>query len=232
MAESNSTPSEDSGMPKAKKVSKSSVPKADADFSTTVTDVATAWAANPQIALIWITQADFQTKATLYTTTLGQRKGSGSQRPGVTSDLKEVDKKLDEGIDRVKRYLSGDFGKSASAQYAKFGIEKVGTGYKLPGDRDKRKEAIKLILPALTAQGYDAKEFGQAYFAPLIASFNALYGNAKTTDSDVSSLVSDKNTLKADLTKVLKSLIKVLDGNYPDTFKGVLRKWGFQKEKY
>ncbi len=217
---------------KTKKAPKSHVPKADADFSTTTSDVSVAWEANPQITLVWITQPEFKAKAALYSTTLGERKGTGSGRSGVTSDLKEIDKKLDVGIDYIKRYLSGDFGKNATAQYAKFGIEKTGSTYILPKDRDKRKEALKLLLPAINTQGYNAKEYGKAYFTPLIASFNTLYGTAKTTDSSVSGLVSDKNELKKDLTKALRCLIKVLDGNYPDTFKATLRKWGFQKEKY
>lgn len=232
MPDSNSPAAPGSNPAKAKKAPKSNVPKADANFSTTVTDVNTAWVANPHITLAWLTQAEFAAKASLYSTTLGERKGTGAQRPAVTSDLKIIDKKLDEGIDWIKSYLGGDFGKNATAQYAKFGIEKVGSHYKLPVDRDKRQKALALVLPALAAQGYNGKEFGKAYFTPLITNFNNVYGNAKTTDSNVSGLVSDKNVLKAELTKALKCLIKVLEGNYPDTFKATLRKWGFQKEKY
>lgn len=232
MAESSSTPGAGSNAPKPRKASRPSVPKADSDFGTTVTDVSKAWEQNPQITLVYTTQAEFSAKANLYITTLDERMGTGSNRPGTTSSLKETDRKLDDGIDWIKRYLSADFGKQASAHYAKFGIEKEGSNYRLPRDRDKRKNAIKLILPAIQAQGYNSKLYGKAYFTQLIADFNAQFDTAKSTDGDVAGLVSDKNTIKSDLSKVLRSLLRVLEGNYPDTWKSVIRKWGFQKEKY
>lgn len=232
MVESTPTPAPGNGGKNPRKRSKDSVPKADSNFGTTVADVNTAWIENPHITLVYITQAEFGAKAVLYNDTLEDRKGTGSTRPSMTSDLKEVEKKIDDGIDYIKRYLASDFGKNATVHYAKFGIEKVGNGYQLPRDRDKRKDALKLIIPGLQGQGYNTKEYGKNYFTPLIASFNTLYGSTKTTDGSVSGLVSDKNQLKKDLTKVLKSLLKVLEGNYPDTFKAVWRKWGFQKEKY
>jgi len=206
--------------------------KADADFSTTVSDVATSWEENPDLTLRWTTQADFKAKAALYDTTLGERIETGSKRPSVTSDLKDTDDKLEEGIEYIKRYLASKFGNKASVHYAKFGIVKVGNGYVLPKDRDKRKKAIELILPALAAEGFNNEAFGQAYFTPLISNFNNQAGTAKTTDKNVSGLVSDKNTLKIQITKVLKALIKIIEGNFPDTYKAELRKWGFQKEKY
>jgi hypothetical protein len=32
--------------------------------------------------------------------------------------------------------------------------------------------------------------------------------------------------------KILNSLVLLIHCNYPDTYKSVLREWGFQKEKY
>jgi hypothetical protein len=37
---------------------------------------------------------------------------------------------------------------------------------------------------------------------------------------------------QAELRKVLNSLVLLIHCNYPDTYKSVLREWGFQKEKY
>ena len=55
---------------------------------------------------------------------------------------------------------------------------------------------------------------------------------AQHTDSSVSNIVGDKRQLKAELRKVLNSLVLLIHCNYPDTYKSVLREWGFQKEKY
>ena len=37
---------------------------------------------------------------------------------------------------------------------------------------------------------------------------------------------------QAELRKVLNSLVLLIHCNYPDTYKSVVREWGFQKEKY
>ena len=219
--------------PKAKN-SKGNVASKDADMGTLAGSVADVWLTKPEITLIWKDAPTFKTEATTYSTSLDTRGDSGKDRPKITSDLKACNKALDAGISKVKKYIDADASNAteAVALYAKFGIVRVGKNYVIPTDRDTRKQAIKLILPAITELGYDAKPFGTAYFTPLIAQFNTLIDSAITTDETVSRVVGNKNKQKDDIRKVLNSLVKVITGNYPDTFKNELRAWGFQKEKY
>jgi len=44
--------------------------------------------------------------------------------------------------------------------------------------------------------------------------------------------VGQKNQGKPYLKKVAKSLRRLLEGNYPDTYAQELRAWGLQKEKF
>ena len=232
MAEINGTTNSEEGILKSKKAPKANVPVADADLGTTCTTASAKWLASPQVTLMWMTAADFKTKADSFNTILNERQSMGSNRPGITSDLVTVNRKLDEGIGFLKNYLASDFGKTASAHYSKFGIEKKGSAYLLPKDRDRRKDALKLILPALTTMGFTNKPYGSAYFTPLITEFNTLSGSARSMDESVSGHVGNKNELKTEIKLVLTSLIKILQANYPKTWKSVLREWGFQKEKY
>ena len=194
--------------PKKKSSAKPRVPKGDDNLSTTTGTVSKKWLATPAITMLWKTSAKFALEAEAFI-------------------------KLDEGIEFIKSYLVSEFGKAnAGAYFSKFGIEKVGTGYRLPNDRDKRKNALKLLVPAIVAQGFEAKPYGKAYFEPLVTDFNSLATDASDSDGGVSSLVGNKNAQKAEVLLVLKSLIKIIEGNYPKTYKSVLREWGFQKEKY
>jgi hypothetical protein len=48
----------------------------------------------------------------------------------------------------------------------------------------------------------------------------------------VSKSVSQKDTAKLELRKVLQAVVYALKANFPDTFEAELRAWGFRKESY
>ena len=89
-----------------------------------------------------------------------------------------------------------------------------------------------MIVAAISANGFDDKTYGKAYWLNIQTQFDELLGSASAIDSTVSNKVGDKNVLKKELKKGLNSLVAVIKGNYPDTYKQELRTWGFQKEKY
>ena len=70
------------------------------------------------------------------------------------------------------------------------------------------------------------------FFRDLQKQYQVLLQETQTIDSTVASEVSNKNEAIKQVEKVLNALIYVIKGNYPDTYKGELRAWGFQKEKY
>lgn len=219
---------------KPKKSSKGNVTTKDSDLGTLAKSVANVWAVNPKITLIWTTQAHFKTLADNYATLLDDKSNTKKNRPQITNNLKTCNLALDTGIAKIKDYLDADATNKAEAKanYAKFGITLQGSAYKLPADKDKRTQALKLVLGAITEFGYGNKPFGTAYFTPLIDQYNILVNDAADTDKSVSSIVGNKNKQKEDLIKTLNSLVLLIKANYPDTYKNELRAWGFQKEKY
>jgi len=67
----------------------SNIPAKDVDFLHTVETVATTWATQPTITLLWITQSEFATTAQTYRTVLSQRQSTGGGRSSVTNQLKK-----------------------------------------------------------------------------------------------------------------------------------------------
>ena len=88
------------------------------------------------------------------------------------------------------------------------------------------------MLKGIVTHGFDADEYGTAFWQPIYDQYETALNQATTNDGNVSTKVSSKNTLKEELKKTLRALINVIKGNYPDTYKAELRAWGFQKEKY
>ena len=102
----------------------------------------------------------------------------------------------------------------------------------MPRDRSQRTAALALTLAAVTTQGMATEKYGTAYWQQIINSYNTLQSEAAEVDGAVAGKVSTKNELRARILKTNNALILVLKGNYPDTWKSVIREWGFQKEKY
>jgi hypothetical protein len=227
MADETTLPSENS-----KPITTGNVPLADANFGTVITDVATKWTASPKITLIWTNAAEFSIKSTAFNQELSKRNDVGSSRPQITLRLKQLDASIDGSLTYIKGYLLELYKEAATSYYPSFGIEYRTNKYAFPRDRNKRAESLRLMIAAIAANGLGKKEFGTAFWTGIKTEYDTLLGKATATDGTVSKKVSSKNELKKELQKTLNSLIKVLQGNYPDTYKAELRSWGFQKEKY
>ena len=211
---------------------KTNVPKADKDFDTLVTNVNTKWEQNQWLTLLWITQPQFATTATAYTASLNQRDMTASRRGGLTATLEDLDRKIDKGETYIKNYLSEKFDSNPEAHYAAFGIVHGNEKYTIPHDRDTRKNALLLILPALAQFGFEDKKYGLAYWQEIAMQYPQQLLLASAKDGATSTETGSKNVNKAQLKEALNSIVLVLKGNYPGTWKSVLRDWGFQKEKY
>lgn len=216
--------------PKTKKTG--NVPLKDINLGTLANSVATKWKATPAITLIWMPQTTFSTKAAAFNQELSTRLETGSSRPQITKKLNDLDAKIDSALPYIKGYLLELFKDADTSYYPSFGIEYKKNRYGFPKDRNEKLAALQLMVKAIAANKLGAKEFGTAFWTGIETEYKTLAGKATTTDGTVSDLVGNKNELKKELTKVLNSLIKVIQGNYPDTYKAELRDWGFQKEKY
>ena len=212
---------------------KSNTPNKDSDLSSLGLTVAAKWKVSPLITLIWTNAVQHETNVNLYTTTLNERQSTGGGRKEKTIKLKALDASIDEGIAAIKGYLVYKYEKNnAPSFYPQFGIERVGKILIIPRDRNKRQKALPLILEAVTAHGFTNEKYGTAFWQATKDSYDALLKEASTVDGTVAKKVSDKNELRKIIVKTHNSLICVLKANYPDTYKNVIREWGFQKEKY
>jgi len=211
----------------------SNIPRKDADVVTLGNSVGAAWTTNPAIKLLWTTVEAYKADVLAYKATLNERLSTGGERKEKTGKLSELDALVDEGVTWIKGALVFKHGKkNAPSYYPQFGIVKHGTTFIIPRDRSKRTEALKLTLAAITTQGMATEKYGTDYWQQIINSYNTLQEEAAKVDGAVSGKVSTKNELRANIVKTNNALIHVLKGNYPDTWKSVIREWGFQKEKY
>ncbi len=205
---------------------------ADLDLRDVAMKVSAAWKSSP-LTLQYTTPDAFEQTVVDFAVMLDERMNLEASRRPLTGELADLDRELNSHVSNVKAYIAEQFGKARAADYyPEFGIIKVGKTYQLPIDRNERASSLERLVTALTKYGMVNQRFGIAYWKEAQARFVQLVYQAGTTDSQRSARVKDKNELKRDIKQTLQSLVLSIQANYPDTYRSVLRQWGFQKEKY
>lgn len=216
-----------------KPVRTETVPTADIDLGAVVSSVAAKWQANPWLTLLWLKVAEFVADATSYNAILEQRLNKGAARPQTGNALQNLEKQMDQVMTYVKGYILNKYKKgNEKSYYASFGFVHQVDHYEFPTDRNRRVASLKLMVDAIKLHGFEDQEYGLDYWTTILTDYEALVNQSNSVDGEISVKVGDKNVLKKDLKKALSALVGVIKSNYPDTYKQVLRDWGFQKEKY
>ena len=216
-----------------KKQTVRNIPAKDADFSTLALAVNAKWKLNTNLTLVWITQPAFEILANSYATNLASRLGVGSNKPAQTQTLKQLNSQIDAAVTEVKTYIEKKFKKkNADAQFARYGIVKEGSNYRLPKDNDKRLLALPIMAAAIAADGFATEEFGTAFWTATTTGFKAALKATTDTSKTVSNKVAAKDTDREQIHKVLIAITHLIEANYPDTKDGVMRDWGFIKQNY
>lgn len=216
-----------------KPVKTGTLPQADVDFMDVSKNVAASWVANPQITLLWKKSDDFKREVDLYCDTLGSRLATGSQRPGFAHSLEGLDQQVNAAVKEVRVYIAKKFKTpNAPAQYARYGFVKQKNVYMIPRDRNQRKAALELMVKAIETDGFGDEEYGLSFWKEMQTAYTEAVAQSGGTAGLVSEKVATKNVQKRAIRKVLVHLRKAVEANYPDTYREVLRKWGWQKETY
>ena len=207
--------------------------ESDQDLHDTAQEVCEKWILTPGITLVYTDAATFKSQIIDFGKALSERKSAGSQRPGQTNVLDNLDKQYDYTLPDIKTAIANKFGKrNAEANYAQFGIIHRGKKWIFATDRNERYAAIELILNALNNNGLGGITYGTAFWQQMQIDYKKAMDAAGLTDSTVSGKVADLEVYRAPIRKVLKSIRLVLEGNYPETYHQIWREWGFRKQDY
>ena len=76
------------------------------------------------------------------------------------------------------------------------------------------------------------EEYGTAFWKKMMDDYKKALDESGSTTEIVTNKTSIKNVAKKEMKKIMNSLLNVLEGNYPDTYKSVYIEWGFVKGGY
>jgi len=185
------------------------------------------------LPVAWMKKSRLEEISENYSSLLNNRVSTGASRGAISSELRKIDDEVDFNIEHVKNRLSERLGSKneAVARYREFGIVKE-RAYKLPLSREDRVKAFPLLIDALNTYQFLDTNYGIDYWTDIYNRYKVLVEAARQTDGSVSSKVGTLNQMRSETKKFLKNFILIVRGNYPETWKNVLRDFGFQKEKY
>jgi hypothetical protein len=209
------------------------LPVGQLELATLGLGAATFWQTSALGDLLWKTKAAFLTQAQTYFDSLTTTDAADDERSPQARRLRELDVMVNKGVVIVRGYLAEDHPDDADeAFYDEFGITTEGESKRLPKKRPARAKALAKLLLAISAHGYDDRKYGKKYWAPIEKEYRELVAKRRQTEGTASGEVGQKNVQEKPLRKVLKALINLIKAHYPDTYKSVLREFGFQKEGY
>ncbi len=213
-------------------VKKLLIPRNDINLISTAEKIVDRWRESGYL-LSYITVDEFETTLAEYKTIVQQRIATGAQRTPMSKRLGELDRIINKSLEYVKAYIAEEFEKAnAVSHYGKFGIIRTSSGYKFPSDRQKKLEATKILINALTEHGFDTRKYGVAHWQPIYDEYTALLGTNVENTGNISKFIGDKEPLKQLVIDTLRSLTHLIRANYPNNYKAIYRNWGLQKESY
>jgi hypothetical protein len=168
-----------------------------------------------------------------YNTLSASRNTKGASRKPISSDLRALDDEIDSSIEHPKNRLKERFRspREAIARYITLGIVKE-KSYKLPTNREDRLKALDILLGGMNEYQFKDTDFGIDYWTDIKTRYEPLVKLARATDGTVSGNVGTLNQMRSQVRKFNNCFIHIVKANYPDSWKNVLRDFGFQKEKY
>lgn len=207
------------------------LPRRQDDLKNLAKSVAKSWK-DSTLTLAWKTADDLEADALSLEAHLYANAGTKGSRKTAVNQLKELDKTINKMVGKVKDYLDYVKGEQSKSYYGQYGIIRINAGYAFPADRDSRVMNLKLMIDSVTANGDDIIGLPLSLLQQTYDNYANMVEQARNTSGSLSGSIGDKDQLIKEVRKTLVCLIKLIEANYPDNTAAVLRKWGFQKEKY
>jgi hypothetical protein len=213
------------------------IPKKDGPLAEVGRLVAEAWGTETWFALRWKTQADFAKLAAEFGAAITGKRSAAAARTPQSQRLQELDDQFDEGLRILKKYINEDSGYDKARTDARlpgFGlIMRKSGGFAFSEDRNERLVALRdMLLPAVAAAPFAGRDYGTGFWQTRFDEYKKLLEKTGGLAGQVSKSVSQKDTAKLELRRVLQAVVYALKANFPDTFEAELRSWGFRKESY
>lgn len=162
-----------------------------------------------------------------------QKEGSKSQRSSVTMNLNKLMNEGSDKMGKIKIEMLLRFPKAEAVRYyGQFGIVyEPGRGYVFPKKYEEFQSSIKRMQEGIQQHGIESADYGLAYWQDLQTRFEDELRTATSKDTTSSVKVGETQKLRAEITRMLRSVILLVQAEEPEDYERILRNMGFRREK-
>lgn len=184
-----------------------------------------------QLELRWLPNAALLAHATAHLAATQAKGTAADQRPALTAAKKQAIAAMSAPLTELRALLKKKFKDGYEAYYPQFGLVRQGKNWDLPRDHDDLIAALRdQLLPALTQHGLAADpDAGTAVWQPLLAQLGTAHTQALALDTARSAATTVTGPQDEQTTKALRALYHLDQAQFPDTWEGELRAWGWRK---
>ncbi len=210
----------------------SHIPRSDFSVLVLAKIVAEHWKGS-RLTLEFTKVEDFLLLIDEYEVALSMGRSAKAERTPTVDRLKHLRNTIDNNTGKIKNMLNIDYGRiSAPSHYQNFGLLKAGNAYAIPAGYDETVLALSILLTGLDKYGYANHKYGRAFWQPIYDEYVELATKNRALTGSGSAHSGDKNVLKERVTNVLRSILLLLQANYPEKWQTVAREWGYLRERY
>jgi hypothetical protein len=189
-----------------------------------------------KIDIQWTNPAIFEPQLDTLEISCTKRTQADTKRNPITRRMKELDEIINSNLRYPKDYIAEYYSDSptpAEEYYRDFGIEYNTNGsYRFPTAKERRVEALKVMIAAMSTHGMTERKFGVQFWQPIFEEYSQLLANSFSSDSGKKVSIVEKEEVKRAVYKTLKAVTLMLQAVFPDNYMEMYRIWGFHREKY
>ena len=187
-----------------------------------------------KLELRWLLNPALLTHATAHSAAVSGKSTLAAERPAQTQDMKAAVVGMRKPLTELRGVLKKKFKADYEGYYPQFGLVQSGGDWILPVDHDVLVENLKTkLLPKLLEHGFDKDpDTGTAVWQPLLDALDTAHTTAAGTDSARANAVASTGPQDALTEKALRALVHLAQAQFPDTWEGVLRGWGWRKTSF
>ncbi len=186
------------------------------------------------LELRWLLNPALLAHATAQQAAVSGKKNLVAGRPVQTQAMKDAVRDMSKPLTELRGLLKKKFKENYAAYYPQFGLVQTAGDWRLPVDHDVLVENLRdMLLPKLVEHGFDQDpDTGTAVWQPLLDKLDTANTAAAGTDATRAKAVADTTPQDALTEKALRALVHLVQAQFPDTWDGVLRGWGWRKASF
>jgi len=181
--------------------------------------------------IIWVKPVDLNNEISVLENSEVLKAYEYTSKKTLSIQLTDIRNNTKEPSATIKSILRTKFGfEMSKGIYPECGYEHKGNSYVFPTDREKFLKSLNMMVAVCEKYGFEGMVHGTEHWIAQRDLYQSILEQSGVKTGKVSQGSKEKINSKLKIQRILKSILKMIEMNYPDDHVKVKREWGFYKE--